>query len=217
MTLSAADISGTLAADGAALDRIRAQAKSNPQAAVKAAAQQFEALLLNMLLEEHARYDLPEHAVRQRADPAVPVDARPAVRAGAGKARHRPRGHHRATARPRRRRPRRRRAIRIPDAAAARSQSGARRRAADRAGSRRARRIPARASVRRSHVGARGGSRAPDRHIPAFHTRAGGAGKRLGPQRDSWRRRHAQPQPVRRQGGSRVVGTDRRGGLPPST
>jgi flagellar protein FlgJ len=51
MTLSAADISGTLAADGAALDRIRAQAKSDPRGAVKAAAQQFEALLLNMLLK----------------------------------------------------------------------------------------------------------------------------------------------------------------------
>lgn len=51
MTRVAADLSGALATDGAALDRIRAQAKSDPRAAVKAAAQQFEALLLNMLLK----------------------------------------------------------------------------------------------------------------------------------------------------------------------
>ena len=51
ITLGPADLSGTFAADAAALDRIRAQAKRDPQAAVKAAAQQFEALLLNMLLK----------------------------------------------------------------------------------------------------------------------------------------------------------------------
>jgi peptidoglycan hydrolase FlgJ len=48
---SAVDISGALATDGAALARIRAQAKSDPRGAVKAAAQQFEALFLNMLLK----------------------------------------------------------------------------------------------------------------------------------------------------------------------
>ena len=51
MSVITSDPTGSLAAESAALDRVRAQAKSDPQGAVRAAAQQFEALFLNMLLK----------------------------------------------------------------------------------------------------------------------------------------------------------------------
>ena len=51
MNPNATDVSGALAVDAAALDRLRAQAKTDSPAAIKAAAQQFEALLLNMMLK----------------------------------------------------------------------------------------------------------------------------------------------------------------------
>jgi flagellar protein FlgJ len=47
MTLPVPD----LAADAGSLDRIRAQARSDPASALKGAAQQFEALFLNVLLK----------------------------------------------------------------------------------------------------------------------------------------------------------------------
>ena len=49
--LSGADLTGRLASDVAALERLRAQAKADPQQALRGAAQQFEALLLDMLLK----------------------------------------------------------------------------------------------------------------------------------------------------------------------
>jgi len=51
MSVNASDPTGRLAADAAALDRIRAQAKTDPQGAVRGAAQQFEALFISMLLK----------------------------------------------------------------------------------------------------------------------------------------------------------------------
>jgi flagellar protein FlgJ len=51
MSVNAADPTASLAADTAALDRIRAQAKTDPQGAVRSAAQQFEALFMSMLLK----------------------------------------------------------------------------------------------------------------------------------------------------------------------
>ncbi len=45
------DISGTLAANAQSLDKLRAQARHSPEQALKAAAQQFEAIFLNMMLK----------------------------------------------------------------------------------------------------------------------------------------------------------------------
>jgi len=51
MSVNAADPTGGLAADAASLDRIRAQAKTDPQGAVRSAARQFEALFIGMLMK----------------------------------------------------------------------------------------------------------------------------------------------------------------------
>ena len=45
------DISGSLAANAQSLDKLRAQARHSPEQALKAAAQQFEAVFLNMMLK----------------------------------------------------------------------------------------------------------------------------------------------------------------------
>lgn len=45
------DISGSLAASAQSLDKLRVQAKHSPEQALKAAAQQFEAVFLNMMLK----------------------------------------------------------------------------------------------------------------------------------------------------------------------
>lgn len=45
------DATTTLAADAQSLDQLRAQAKQSPEQALKAAAQQFETILLNMMLK----------------------------------------------------------------------------------------------------------------------------------------------------------------------
>lgn len=47
----ATDISGSLAANAQSLDKLRAQARHSPDQALKAAAQQFEAVFLNMMLK----------------------------------------------------------------------------------------------------------------------------------------------------------------------
>lgn len=47
----AADIAGSFALDARGMDALRLQAKSDPNQAIKAAAQQFEALFMNMLMK----------------------------------------------------------------------------------------------------------------------------------------------------------------------
>ncbi len=49
--ISPTDISGSLAANSQSLDKLRAQARQSPDQALKAAAQQFEAVFLNMMLK----------------------------------------------------------------------------------------------------------------------------------------------------------------------
>lgn len=49
--INPADISGSLAASPQSLDRLRAQAKQSPDQALKTAAQQFEAVFMNMMLK----------------------------------------------------------------------------------------------------------------------------------------------------------------------
>jgi flagellar protein FlgJ len=49
--LAQADISGGLAASAQSLDKLRAQAKQSPEAALKATAKQFEAVFLGMMLK----------------------------------------------------------------------------------------------------------------------------------------------------------------------
>jgi len=49
--INPADISGSLAASPQSLDKLRAQAKQSPDQALKAAAQQFEAVFMNMMLK----------------------------------------------------------------------------------------------------------------------------------------------------------------------
>ena len=45
------DLSGKLAIDTQSLDQLRAQARNSPDQALKAAAQQFESVFLNMMLK----------------------------------------------------------------------------------------------------------------------------------------------------------------------
>ena len=45
------DIAGWLAIDAQSVDKLRLQARKHPDQALKAAAQQFEALFMNMLLK----------------------------------------------------------------------------------------------------------------------------------------------------------------------
>ena len=49
--ISTGDISGSLAANPQSLDKLRAQAKQSPDQALKAAAQQFETVFMNMMLK----------------------------------------------------------------------------------------------------------------------------------------------------------------------
>lgn len=49
--ITQADISGSLAANSQSLDKLRAQAKQSPDEALKAAAQQFETVFMNMMLK----------------------------------------------------------------------------------------------------------------------------------------------------------------------
>src|SRR5512134_3675214 len=49
--ISPTDVSGSLAANSQSLDKLRAQARQSPDQALKAAAQQFEAVFLNMMLK----------------------------------------------------------------------------------------------------------------------------------------------------------------------
>lgn len=49
--INPADISGSLAASPQSLDKLRAQAKQSPDHALKAVAQQFEAVFMNMMLK----------------------------------------------------------------------------------------------------------------------------------------------------------------------
>ena len=63
--LGSADLTGRLASDVAALERLRAQAKADPQQALRGAARQFEALLLDMLLK----------SMRDTTSPGTPFDS----------------------------------------------------------------------------------------------------------------------------------------------
>src|SRR3989304_4028556 len=49
--ISPTDISGSLAANAQSLDKLRAQARQSPDQALKAAAQQFETVFMNMMLK----------------------------------------------------------------------------------------------------------------------------------------------------------------------
>lgn len=51
MAISGADITGRLALDAQGVEQLRAQAKGDPDRALKSAARQFEALFMNMLLK----------------------------------------------------------------------------------------------------------------------------------------------------------------------
>lgn len=66
--INSADISGSLALDVQTVDNLRLQAKKDPDAALKAAARQFESLLVNMMLksmreatESGGLFDSEEH------------------------------------------------------------------------------------------------------------------------------------------------------------
>ena len=50
-TINSTDISGSLAANPQSLDKLRAQARQSPDQALKAAAQQFETVFMNMMLK----------------------------------------------------------------------------------------------------------------------------------------------------------------------
>jgi Rod binding domain-containing protein len=61
--LGTTDISASLSLTPGGMDRLKLQAKNDPKAAVQAAAQQFEALFLDMMLKS-MREAVPEEGAR---------------------------------------------------------------------------------------------------------------------------------------------------------
>ena len=206
-----AAVPASLQLDQRSLVSLKAQASTDPSAAAKEAAKQFETLFMNELLKSmraSTHVQRPDGRRRRRRDGHR--DARQAVRHQALGHARRAVGHHRQAAG-------------AADGAEPGADPGARGSAnntpqplaatpkptADSADRRR--RLRAAAHQRRAQR--RGGHRHPGR----IHDLAGRAGNRLGPQGDQARRRLALVQPVRHQGRRQLERARPPRSRPPST